>query len=517
MIYQKIRKRRIKMEITENINNTYSAPFVNTRMSSDVSEEFTLADYYPEVRRVISVTAKAIPEGKFISGNEIDCDGIVAFTVTYLGEDGTVTSVPFTIQFTQSASLPASEGIPSEIVCDSVADNPSCRVTAPRRLALKAHVSTRVLAPQSLEAAVVIVDDQGNPMNGSELFTMEERCTEIPTVRLYYGAASGSVSQDIPDRGCDRAVNADGIVNIIEARAEEGRVLVRAEAVVTLLCQDQNGIYYNINEKAPFEVEVPITESAVGDRAVASAIVTSVEVEMDESGLSFDLEYDMDVQIAKLVRVNICNDIFSTDYESDAETTVAQVYSPIRFVNGHLTQTGELKRHGEAKQGEYVISTNATATPEGISVSNGKLTLDGSINVQSAVAQDGEVVTEDGRIPFSYTTDAAGDASNPVYRADIQIVSASARIEGGVLNITVELAITFSVLDTAAVPMVTKVVLHTGTPREKTPGVKIYFPEPGEEVWNLCKKYGCSRRTLEKLNGWTENIQNIGTAPVIVE
>lgn len=63
---------------------------------------------------MISVTAKAIPEGKFISGNEIDCDGIVAFTVTYLGEDGTVTSVPFTIQFTQSASLPASEGIPSE-------------------------------------------------------------------------------------------------------------------------------------------------------------------------------------------------------------------------------------------------------------------------------------------------------------------------------------------------------------------------------------------------------------------
>lgn len=77
-------------------------------------------------------------------------------------------------------------------------------MTAPRKLALKAHVSTRVLAPQSLEAAVVIVDDQGNPMNGSELFTMEERCTEIPTVRLYYGAASGSVSQDIPDRTCDR-------------------------------------------------------------------------------------------------------------------------------------------------------------------------------------------------------------------------------------------------------------------------------------------------------------------------
>lgn len=505
------------MEITENINNSYSAPFVNTRMSSDVSEEFTLADYYPEVRRVISVTAKAIPEGKFISGNEIDCDGIVAFTVTYLGEDGTVASVPFTIQFTQSSSLPVSDGIPGEIICDSTVDNPSCRVTAPRRLALKAHVSTRVFAPQALEAAVAIVDDQGNPMNGAELFTMEEKCTEIPTVRLYYGAASGSVSQDIPDRACDRAVNADGIVSIIEARAEEGRVLVRAEAVVTLLCQDQNGIYYNINEKAPFEVEVPVTESSVGDRAVASAVTTSVEVEMDEGGLSFDLEYDMDVQVAKLVRVNICNDIFSTDYESDVETAMTQVYSPVKFMNGHLTQSGELKRHGEAKQGEYVVSTNATATADGLSSANGKLTLDGTINVQSAVAQDGEIVTEDGKIPFSYTTDSASDASNPVYRADVQIVSASARIEGGVLNITAELAITISVLDSSTVPTVTKVVLHTGTPREKTPGVKIYFPEPGEEVWNLCKKYGCSRRTLEKLNGWSENIQNIGASPVIVE
>lgn len=505
------------MELTENTQNTYSAPFVNMRLNSDVSEEFTLADYFPEVRRVISVTAKAIPEGKFISGNEIDCDGVVSFTVTYLGEDGTVASVPFTIQFTQSATLPSGEGIPGDITCDVVADNPSCRVTAPRRLALKAHVSTRIFAPQALEAAVAIVDDQGNPISGAELFTMEERCSEIPTVRLYYGATSGSVTQDIPDRACDRAVNADGIVNIIEARAEAGRVDVRAEAIVTLLCQDQNGIYYNITEKAPFEVEVPVSESAVGDRAVASAIVTSVEVDMNDSGLTFNLEYDMDVQVAKIVRVTICNDVYSTDYESDAVMASAQVYSPLKFANGHLTQTGELKRHGEAKQGEYVISTNATAAVDSLSAANGKLTVDGNINVQSAVAQDGEIVTEDGKIPFSYTTDAAEDSMNPVYRADVQIVNASARIEGGILHITAELAITISALDAANVPMVTKVVLHTGTPREKTPGVKIYFPEPGEEVWNLCKRYGCSQRTLEKLNGWNENTQTVGSAPVIVE
>lgn len=505
------------MEITESTQNTYAAPFVNMRLNSDVSDEFTLADYFPEVRRVISVTAKAIPEGKFISGNEIDCDGIVSFTVTYLGEDGTIASVPFTIQFTQSATMPSADGIPGDIICDVTADNPSCRVTAPRRLALKAHVSTRLFAPQTVEATVAVVDDQGNPISGAELFTMEEKCSEIPTVRLYYGATSGSVNHDIPDRTCDRAVNADGIVNIIEARSEDGHVSVRAEAVVTLLCQDQNGIYYNIGDKVPFDVEIPVSEAAAGDRAVASAIVTSVEVDMNDNGLSFALDYDMDVQVAKIVRVTVCNDVYSTDYESDAEMASVQVFSPLKFTNAHLTQTGELKRHGEAKQGEYVISTSATASADGVTASNGKLTVDGNINVQSAVAQDGEVVTEDGRIPFSFTTDAAEDAVNPVFRADIQIVDISARIDGGVINITAELAITVSALDSATVPTVKKVVLHTATPREKTPGVKIYFPEPGEEVWNLCKRYGCSRHTLEKLNGWPENAQTVGTAPVIVE
>ena len=76
-----------------------TVPYCDITVSDEVSEEISLADYYPEVRRIVSVIARVIPEGKFMSGNTVECDGAVSFIVTYLGEDRTLAAVPFTVAY----------------------------------------------------------------------------------------------------------------------------------------------------------------------------------------------------------------------------------------------------------------------------------------------------------------------------------------------------------------------------------------------------------------------------------
>lgn len=71
-----------------------TVPYCDITVSDEVSEEISLADYYPEVRRIVSVIARVIPEGKFMSGNTVECDGAVSFIVTYLGEDRTLAASP---------------------------------------------------------------------------------------------------------------------------------------------------------------------------------------------------------------------------------------------------------------------------------------------------------------------------------------------------------------------------------------------------------------------------------------
>ena len=130
--------------------NVHMAPYIDAKVGSDITDDYSLADYYPEVRRILFVTARAIPEGKFISGNEVDCDGVVSFNITYLGEDGTITAVPITIPYTQSTSFPQADGVPTEIICTTVAQAPTCKATSPRSLSLKAHVATRILCFQNI-------------------------------------------------------------------------------------------------------------------------------------------------------------------------------------------------------------------------------------------------------------------------------------------------------------------------------------------------------------------------------
>ena len=504
------------MEQITNRQSEYTAPFIDTRIASDVSEEFTLADYYPEIKKVLSFTARAIPEGKFISGNEIDCDGIVSFSVTYLGEDSTIASVSFPIRYTQSAQLPENAAASDEIVCDTRADGATCRVTAPRKLALKAHLTTRITSTRICDASVDIQNEKGVPASAAEAITVEQKCTQTPTVRLYYGAATGSLSDEITQRSCDRAVSADGIINILEARCEEGKVAVRAEAIVTLLCQDQSGMYLTSRETVPFEVDVSVNEAEAGDRAVASAIVTSIEITSGDDGLYFELDYDMDVQVVKTVNVTICEDAYSTEFENTVEASAEKIVAPVKFANAHMTQTGEIKRRGESADGEYVIRTSADASINDIAFDDGKLTANGTLNVQSSIAKEGEVSVEDGKIPFSFVTDAE-ECKAPFYRADVQVTDCSARIEDGALKVTAQLAITLSAFDVRQVNAVKKVVLKTEKTLEKTPGVRIVFPDAGEDVWSLCKRCAASRRTLEKLNDLPEGVTELNGEPVIVE
>lgn len=54
----------------------------------EVSEDFSLPDYVPEVRRVLGVVRDATADNGFRDGTTYLQEGNVCYTVFYLGEDG---------------------------------------------------------------------------------------------------------------------------------------------------------------------------------------------------------------------------------------------------------------------------------------------------------------------------------------------------------------------------------------------------------------------------------------------
>ena len=94
------------MEINQEMGATqrFSMLMCQRVVNSDISEDFTLPDYCPEIRRVLYVKEELPMPARFISGNKIDVNGVVDYTLVYVNHEGNVCSAPVSAEY--SFSLP---------------------------------------------------------------------------------------------------------------------------------------------------------------------------------------------------------------------------------------------------------------------------------------------------------------------------------------------------------------------------------------------------------------------------
>ena len=52
-------------------------PIAQRDVNTDISEDFTLPDYNPEIRKVLYLRTSILPPARFVSGNKIDVSGVV--------------------------------------------------------------------------------------------------------------------------------------------------------------------------------------------------------------------------------------------------------------------------------------------------------------------------------------------------------------------------------------------------------------------------------------------------------
>ena len=75
-------------------------------VTGDFGGELIMPDYYPEIRRIVTVRASVLPDSKYIHDRELETGGTLCFSVLYIGEDQTLASIPYITEYSQSAELP---------------------------------------------------------------------------------------------------------------------------------------------------------------------------------------------------------------------------------------------------------------------------------------------------------------------------------------------------------------------------------------------------------------------------
>jgi len=152
----------------------------DTTFTHEVSEEFSLPDYVPEVRRVLHTKTAVLPEGKFISDSgantNLEFDGTVTYNVIYTDDEGKLCSTPLSSNYDGQTVI---TGHPDTVFIDTCVDSAVCRVTAKRRLVIKSRLKSRILSFKD-----EVIEENISPRALSDEIYIERKTKKLNTVSL---------------------------------------------------------------------------------------------------------------------------------------------------------------------------------------------------------------------------------------------------------------------------------------------------------------------------------------------
>ena len=159
------------------------------RKECESSCEYILPDYMGDIRKILMSRAKAIPTGKFLSGDSLEVGGIVEYEILYSDSDGRLTAISATSDYEMKFPVD-SEGY-SDSTEESTISNLGIRITGPRKIIMKAAVESvvRISEEPSLEIEGDAFASECEPETAARMISCEMALVGRSGEREYAEAA----------------------------------------------------------------------------------------------------------------------------------------------------------------------------------------------------------------------------------------------------------------------------------------------------------------------------------------
>ncbi len=476
----------------------------DTSFGSDAGGDFTLPDYMPEIKRLLYVSASALPEGKFLGGGTLELDGVMSYNAVYVGDDDSLNSAPLNIEYSADTALPAAVEGTDSVFVDTSIESTTCRATGPRSLNIKSRLRFRVSADDTYAPQ----EDGGGAV---------ERLTEdVPCVVRRRGSTTESVTGTLSDPEGARPVMCDGTLAVTSATVADGGVRASGKICVRCVTKSDGGYGVTFGE-IPFETTVPIESDTAFTGARAWGRIASLNVSQGADGeFNVTAEYDLDAEAYAINDAEICTDAYAKGFEYECACRDCEIPVMIAFGTDRVEVTGETELKNP--DGARVLATAPAQIVASVTVSDGKVAVTGVVKLRVLINSDGEIYAQEIEMPLKREIAEAPDG---VTGADLQsflVCSenvSSAKISGATLEGYSSVTLSYSVSLRRRETLVDKVTQGEALP-EGAPTIKVYYPERDESAWSIAKKYRADRARFEKNNTFDAGIARKGKPVIII-
>ena len=486
------------------MNSTVELQRLSVGTHHEISEDFTLPDYLPEIRRIVSCTGTVLPESRYMDRGEIVLSGLAVGSVCYVGDDGKLCAFPVNSEY--SARLSVASHNTAELSADAMTvrtclDSISCRATGPRQLVLGFKMRSSVFASHNDALPFDISFSDGTECSVANGMTLEKHVEAFEYTSISNVTSAGSLAGAISEREGTRILSCEGAAVVNSASADSSEVTLTGDLFISCLAEDADGVFYPIRIKEPFRETVRLKDGAgeyLRRYAVGHVRCTSVKMSGGDGGhFTWEAEYDADVSVLTEKEGTLTSDVYSTAFESEIQRVKAPVVSCLAGVNSRLS-VDSAKTVGALSGKEVVFVTSKVSRDRAECTADGKLVLSGSCNVTAILADDDGITSEELAIPFRYECECKRPTGmGTVIMWDADVISADGRFDGEKLSVSCELAFSALAMGTFDKSYVGRVLLRRDEPVGISGEVlKLYFPLENETMWDIGKRYHCRLQSI---------------------
>jgi len=464
-------------------------PLCNRIITAEMSNDYTLPDYQPEIRRVLGVKEHIQSTAKYISGDMAEINGNVDYTVIYVGADGELYSAPLSAEYSASAPVASVSGCePCATLANVSAESVTARVTAPRKLTVRCRLNCHVRAYGRTTLSEAISGEVSDPSSIQRL-TKEG---------LYLSVASGmselvevSDSADADD-DC-RAVSADACVCINDSVCEGSRVAVKGEVLIKLVCAgESDGDYYTLTRRLPFSQYIEL-EGSVDPSASARAkgYVDTVSVSLEEGKIIMGVSFFVGAEATSNKTFGYTADLYSTKRYCSCKYEKRKMPTVIKDLSEKLSVSEKVSfadmNLGGAPE---IIDFIGRASVSSAKWEDGRCVISGESRCGVICKHDGEISQNEVTIPFSYDFECAEVSEIQREDCDVSVcvTSMEAKADGESVEVACELALCGTVLGYGEIECVSEAVMGENIERGGS-DIVICYPSSGESSWDVAKKY----------------------------
>lgn len=463
--------------------------------------ESLLPDYYPQVTKVIRVTAAAAVTGSSIENGRLTVEGTVRFYLLYRAQDKTgLCGYTCTSEFRQS--FETGEDCEGCVRAYARTEYAGCRLQTGRKANFKAvlGIYASVTGTRQLSLPSSFGDDVIVKRNKYDICELVGSAS-----KLFKLSEEGDIAAGASPVGA--VLRSEAAVRYKEHKKINNKVICKGDLLVSSLYVRENDEIEQAHFEFPFsqivDIEGIMEDSDCDVRFTVCDIMAVLSDSMD--GSKNIIEYDITMSASAIAtknrQVELITDAFHVGYETLSKSTQIKLEKTTEIIRGETTVKQQVSVPAQATQ---LLDIAITARTDMTSAQLKTVKVSGSLDIKLLYkTEQGEIESVERNAPYETEYPCAlGDTAECT--AAVSVLSATGELSGGEqAQLKVQLGAETAVSICKTVSVLSDLEVLHDKPKETSarPVVTVYFANKGEAVWDIAKQYSVSPERIMGLNG----------------